>query len=404
MPSLINGTSIFSKYHHFHPTVSYNHLRNALVFYAYYIRVSLKAFTDRNSLLSIVLDPEKHQTFRTFTSAPVFSAADKMLSSRYKYLCQIENKGHDLYGILKYCHVIDNSEIRLEATNHRDKIYGLLGLAKNTFGIRPDHSEPISIVYTNTARALMRSGQVDLLWLCQFPKSIEKLPPWVPDWSAPLQSPYGTDFTPNTRTFSASGTKSACITCTDGLNEFITLRGAVVDEVAAIGSTWVVAESSQVDEETGVSSQFLTEIDQLCDEALHLGHLGPGLLSEARWRTAIGDKELSDSGTALRASSRCSKGLQDVLSRIERCRINRAIQTPSRDQTGREVSPIGKEERSYRNFMGKMSNRRSFRSRNGYVGLGPAQTLPGDVFCIVLGAQVPYILRPSEGHRYQLVG
>jgi hypothetical protein len=98
MPSLINGTSIFSKYHHFDPTVSYNHLRNALVFYAYYIRVSLKAFTDRNSLLSIVLDPEKHQTFRTFTSAPVFSAADKMLSSRYKYLCQIENKGHDLYG------------------------------------------------------------------------------------------------------------------------------------------------------------------------------------------------------------------------------------------------------------------------------------------------------------------
>ncbi len=177
-----------------------------------------------------------------------------------------------------------------------------------------------------------------------------------------------------------------------------------MDEVAAIGSTWVVAESSQPDEETGVSSQFLTEIDQLCDEALHLGHLGPGLLSEARWRTAIGDKEMSDEGTALRASSRCSKGLQDVLSRIERRRIHGALQTLSLDQIGSELSPMGKEERSYGYFMGKMSNRRPFRSRNGYVGLGPAYTLPGDVLCIVMGAQVPYILRPSKAHRYQLVG
>ena len=91
----------------------------------------------------IVLDLEKLQRHRALMSAPVFSAADKMLASRHKYRCQIENQGHDLYGILKYCHVIDNSEIRLEATNHRDKIYALLGVAKNTkaLGIRPDYSE-----------------------------------------------------------------------------------------------------------------------------------------------------------------------------------------------------------------------------------------------------------------------
>jgi hypothetical protein len=148
--------------------IFYNHLRYGLVFYGRYIGVSLKAFTDRNSFLTIALDPEKLQTYRTFTSAPIFSAASKILSSRYKYLCQIENKGHDLYGLLKYCHVIDNSETRLEATNPRDKIYGLLGLAKDTFGIRPDYSEPISKVYTDTARVLIRSGQVDLLWLCHF--------------------------------------------------------------------------------------------------------------------------------------------------------------------------------------------------------------------------------------------
>jgi hypothetical protein len=391
--------------------ISYNHLRHALIFYAHYLRVSFRDFRDCNSLHTIVLDPEKLLIFRTFTSAPVCSAADKMLASRYKYLCQIENKGHDLYGILKYCQVIDNSEIRLESTNHRDKIYGLLGLAKDTLGIRPDYSESISKVYTDTARALIRSGQVDLLWLCQFPKSIENLPTWVPDWSTPLQNPYGTDFKPNTRTFSASGKKSACVTCTGDLNGFITLRGAVVDEVAAIGSAWVVAESSQLDEETGVTSRFLTEIDQFCNEASHLDYQDPGALSEARWRTAIGDKEATDRGTTFRATSLSRKGYEDVLSRLETRRMNRAIQMLSQDQIDPDrlpvlgkFSPIGKGERSYRNYMGRMSNRRPLRSKNGYVGLGPVHTLPNDVVCIVLGAQAPYILRPSEADRYQLVG
>ena len=134
-------------------------------------------------------------------------------------------------------------------------------------------------------------------------------------------------------------------------------------------------------------------------------------MSEARWRTAIGDKELTDSGTALRATSWSRKGHQDVLDRLERRRISRAIQTLSQDQIVPDQPPvlgkflpIGKEERSYRNFMRKMSHRRPFRSRNGYVGLGPVHILPRDVVCIVLGAQVPYILRPGEAHRYQLVG
>jgi hypothetical protein len=294
-----------------------------------------------------------------------------MLALRHKYLCQVENNGRDLYGILKYCHFIDNSEIRLEATNHRDKIYGLLGLAKDTFGIRPNYIEPIFKVYTDTARVLMRSGNVDLLWLCQFPKSIQNLPTWVPDWSAPLQTPYGTDFAPNTRTFTASGKISACVTCTDGLNGFITLRGVVVDEVAAIGSTWVKAESSQFDDETGVTSRFLTEIDQLCDESLRLGHQGPELLSEARWRTAIGDKEHTDRSIAVRATSRCSKGRQAVLSRIETHRINRAIETLSQDEIVLDWLQVWE--------------RLSRLARRGLIGISWGKCLIDDYFVLRMG-------------------
>jgi hypothetical protein len=53
--------------------ISYHHLRHALIFYANYIRVSFKDFTDRNSLQAIVLDPEKHQTLEFSHQHRVFS-------------------------------------------------------------------------------------------------------------------------------------------------------------------------------------------------------------------------------------------------------------------------------------------------------------------------------------------
>jgi hypothetical protein len=352
------------------------------------------------------LDPEKFQKSRDLTSAVAFSAADKMISSRYKYRCQIENQGHDLLFILKSCHVIDISETRLEATNHRDKIYGLLGLTKGveTLGIRPNYSDSISKVYTDTARALIRSGQVDLLWLCQFPKTVEGLPTWVSDWSPPLQTPYGDGFTSNTPTFSASGNIEACVTTTDDMNGFITIRGTVVDEVAVIGSARDPTDSKLDDEYT---SPFLTEIRQLCSESWHLHNSNPQnhqALDEATWRIAIGDKEFTETHTARRATPMSYKGYLDVLGRIE---MRKAIPTLTQDQIGPFVerfSRVSKEEKSYRNYMRQMSNRRPFRSNKGYVGLGPVHILPGDLVCIILGAQVPYVLRHCALDIYQLVG
>jgi hypothetical protein len=51
-----------------------------------------------------------------------------------------------------------------------------------------------------------------------------------------------------------------------------------------------------------------------------------------------------------------------------------------------------------------MHNKRPYRSKQGYVGLGPADMLLNDILCIFMGAQVPYLLRPVESRLYQLVG
>jgi hypothetical protein len=48
--------------------------------------------------------------------------------------------------------------------------------------------------------------------------------------------------------------------------------------------------------------------------------------------------------------------------------------------------------------------RRVYVTSRGHIGLGPDIVTPGDICCIVSGAEVPYILRPCESSTFFLVG
>jgi Heterokaryon incompatibility protein (HET) len=399
--------------------ISYEHLRNALYFYVFYSRQQFNDFRDRRSKARIYLDPKKRQEFFALASAPVDSAADKMLTSRYRYRRQIEsNGGYSLYRILEISHVIHYSETRLKATDNRDKIFGLLGLAGDVqqLGIRPDYKKDDSKVYIEVARALIACGHVDLLWFCQFPKSND-LPTWAPDWSADIKTPYGDKFSESSRPFAASGTTTAHIDHTEkieGSNRFITLHGAFVDKVDVIGSEWV----KPPDEDFNVAAayRFIQEINLLCDEVSTNGtRQDPRILEETRWRTPIGDKEWNDNWTAQRATELSCKVYEELLRRIE---MRSALDRPPEQwlrwflhifTTPFLLPKLGfpletKAGMSYFNFMKEMYNRRPLRTKDGYVGLGPVGMLPNDMVCIILGAQVPYVLRPCEAGWYQLVG
>lgn len=45
-----------------------------------------------------------------------------------------------------------------------------------------------------------------------------------------------------------------------------------------------------------------------------------------------------------------------------------------------------------------------FETETGLLGLGPTNSLPGDVVCIFGGGNVPFILRPWEEKGYKLIG
>jgi hypothetical protein len=323
--------------------------------------------------------------------------------SRHLYRSKIETSGgHNLYDILKFSHVIGYTKTRLEATNPRDKIFGLLGLARDTqqLRIKPDYKKSCANIYIEVAKKLISSGHMDLLWFCQFPKSMY-LPSWAPNWSAHIQTPYGDKFSASSRPFAASGKTTGGIAQVDDIEDLITLKGAVVGEVDDIGSAYVSPPEGKGGKLFEAASKFIQEINQFLDEVSTSGAgMDSNVLEEARWRTPIGDKEWSQFGTAQRATESSRKIYEEVLRRIETQKDlsitpeQRLLMQSFPVETGGGMS--------YQNFIKEMYNRRPFRTKNGYVGLGPIGMLPSDVVCIVFGAQVPYILRLYKSSQYEL--
>lgn len=72
-----------------------------------------------------------------------------------------------------------------QASDDRDKVYGLLGLAKAQHSIWPNYKLNTAQVYTNVALSLLETSLA--CWYGdQGRKAHRDLPSWVPDWSTPL--------------------------------------------------------------------------------------------------------------------------------------------------------------------------------------------------------------------------
>ncbi len=66
------------------------------------------------------------------------------------------------------------------ATDHRDKVFGLLGLATHTGGITADYSKSTVKVFVEVARALIEEDAN--LNILSYANGLAACPSWVPDW------------------------------------------------------------------------------------------------------------------------------------------------------------------------------------------------------------------------------
>lgn len=135
----------------------------------------------------------------------------------------------------------------LEATDPRDKIYRLLGLAADRddpkeFGVQPDYTQSCQEIYTSVTATVLRQGYLSVLSLSQFPKAQTGLLSWVPDWFKPLKIPLQPYFTnhmilkPKYKT-SKSLIQMEALPNSVGATTSVSVSSFVYDEVHKVGAT-----------------------------------------------------------------------------------------------------------------------------------------------------------------------
>jgi Heterokaryon incompatibility protein (HET) len=324
-----------------------------------------------------------------------FSSPSKSLGIRRRLLTDPKSVALSLKSLLYRTSVFDSRTFRIEATDPRDRVYGLLGIGNDEVSreIIPDYEISCAQAYILTAKALLRRGHLDTLSLCRKRSLNENLPSWVPDWSASNREPWFENH--EARHFQASGS-----TTTDFVEHepdsiaacgTITLRGALIDTIHRAGSVWSLGPDEDFnydlayrvleDVSTYVSQSPLYEEEQRMD---------------CEWRVPIGD--LAGRGMA-RATIKARDGwfiMRKMTSIDDDAReeyIRQLKGSTALDHYGR-----------YQGRMERMHDSRAFTSHDGYVGMCPMEAEPGDVICTLLGAQVPFVLRKRDDTDWQLVG
>ncbi|KAK5166962.1 uncharacterized protein LTR77_007691 [Saxophila tyrrhenica] len=285
----------------------------------------------------------------------------------------------------------------LGATDPRDKVYALLGLGKHD--INPDYSMSPESVFTDFAlqtvgvvtemQARRRAASLEMLshlrevrramilFSCAGRHNQKlKLPSWVPDWTTNLSCRplvFGLS-----HRFAAGGDKLATF---DWQPDFgLLLCGKLLDSVQDVGSVHLSDTSSTNSHD--LIKKWLEEAKQI---------------AFTRIARSPGSTMNVDAFEAMRRDiSICKHGY--YITAAQKGRRNSLLHEV-------DTSDDASHSASQTLTLGPTRGRVVFASGTGYVGLVPHGTREGDLIFVVLGADVPYVLRPlEEGEGYELIG
>ncbi|KAH6855859.1 heterokaryon incompatibility protein-domain-containing protein [Chaetomium sp. MPI-CAGE-AT-0009] len=305
----------------------------------------------------------------------------------------------------------------IQATDPRDRIYGLLGMVreKDRRRIPVDYSPAMTInrVLFAVAKVLLEDHGPDILCFCQRTPGIQplnvkdKLPSWVPDWTAPRMMPqiggvsFGTESEAQPRGDASGGARWRDCAPKSRVRDVVyedpvvSLPGVIVGRVERVGQVFNAAPGSSdyLDE----CRDWLLEVNQMVTES-------PGVVrnvDKETWRVPIADMGLAKRADA-EGPARFIHGF-NVLT-------GRASPPPELESEAAKRDWIMSESWDYRRVW-KLYNRRAFIDDAGRPGLGPDNTTIADKVAVLAGAHVPFVLRGEPGQinantplRYQLVG
>lgn len=346
---------------------------------------------------------------------PTAAPALQMLKERRWHQQPHTNGNRKLGNMLRFANMLDAADMRLRATNPRDKVYALLGLAVDAdeLDIIPDYGQSVEDIYTETAWKLLRSDFSILFMAQQKNRDINgesAVPSWVPDWRLDLNdSP--SDCSMLDRPFRAYGKHRPIPPHLHGDDHrVLVVTGCIVDIIECAGAILRKENQSASSTPTDLASvQLLSQIENFCRRSASMDTAIYGStndwLSQALYRIPVADQEMGSTVTRSRRrfteeSKQRYKSLVTFLDANNNTFTSPLTVTSLAESLKEEWGSLA----MYLVILYRMAERRPFMTRNGFVGVGPASLRAGDQLCIFVGAHVPYIVAEKEGGRYGLVG
>lgn len=278
-----------------------------------------------------------------------------------------EDEDHSLKALL-------SQTWKKEATDPRDKVFALLGLAKDAIGWSPraDYSKSVERVYLETTRDVMaRERDLSILEYASGGNSKTSLPSWVADWrrEASIGRPQPIRrLSWLVRTFNLSPENS--ITVPYG------------HDVNACGGEKAIINNSEAG--GGLCTRAL-----IVDQILEIGDMG---ITEDNYEDIM-----AESSTLASKFQNPYPGGNDRSEALNQTRHG-GFWFPNAVKDSPDESRLFSIQASsweYRRFM--------VTKAEGYLGLVPTNSTAGDLICVIAGCAVPYIVRSLLGS-YTLIG
>lgn len=283
----------------------------------------------------------------------------------------------------------------LEATNPLDLIYALLNLASDhaELGINVDYTVSPVELYTQATRAIYEKGDLALMAYCNgVPKH---LPSWVPNFTGergwiPLREHCGNAWE-GTSAFDASKGSEANISFDASNSRVLKIEGILVDTVNFVDVPRLgISVNSVTPDSRRHMVHWIRQSFDYIKEVECEAYPDTKSRKEAAWRTPILDHFRLGQGTH-RAGAEAEKGYDALLSKD--------IETQDTDPALKRLANI-----YFSQMMSASNGTIPFRTNKGYIGIGPASVEQGDLAVVLLGCEVPFLLRKENAVTYRLVG
>jgi hypothetical protein len=306
----------------------------------------------------------------------------------------------------------------LNATDPRDKVYGLLGLSKHhkIKALRPNYHLSVVDVYAQAAVALTQLGEPEVVLTLAgigFSRKFPGLPSWVPDWTNRVRRAFladcsAFDLTRGYRLLGPAGTDQLLIGSGLGsryryiaaagvepsievLDQGKTLAvvGQLLDRLTAIGSPIDIPDGLEdIEKELMLEEHFCDNWDFLSstnDLKVDGTHADLDRFFDMYWHTIVGGERILM--TAMNPGFfRYRRYCIEILSR-HRPDLARLLKDPGKPFSEDDARRISWLLRWY------AQGRRLGLTEGGRLGMVPPLSAVDDLVCLFNGFQTPFIVR-----------